>query len=185
MVRGHQERGVDVPAPASGLVLGEPLGQEVRHALGHLAGVDEDERGAVVPRVLGDAVEDVGHLPAAHHRLELGRGELDGHVEVAGVAAVDDDGSGTLGVDPGQQPCHQVERTLGGRQADALEASPALGHQRVEPLEAQREMAAALVAGQRVHLVHDDGAHVAQQRPGGRGGQQQIQRLGCRHEEVG
>ena len=40
----------------------------------------------------GDAVEDVGQLAAAGHRLELAVGQLDGHVEIPRVAAVDDGG---------------------------------------------------------------------------------------------
>ena len=73
VVGRHQQRGVDVATAAPGLVLGQALGQLVGHPLGHLPGVDEDQRRAVLPGVLGDAVEDVGHLPAADHRLELGR----------------------------------------------------------------------------------------------------------------
>ena len=172
-------------SPPRRLVLAQALGQLVGHPLGHLARVDEDQRGAVVPGVLGDAVEDVGHLTAAHDGLELGRGQLDGHLEVAGVAAVDDHGGRAVVVHAREQAGHQVERPLRGREADALEMAAALGDQRVESLEAQRQVAAALVAGQRVHLVDDHGAHAAQQRPRRGGGQEEVERLGRRDEEVG
>ena len=150
--------------PCSRLVGGQALGQLVGHPLGHLARVDEHQGGAMVPRVLGDAVEDVGHLAAAHHRLELGGGELDGHIEVAGVAAVDDDRGRPVLVHARQQPGDHVEGSLGGREPDALQPPAALGHQRIEPLEAEREVAAALVAGERVHLVDDHGPHPSEQR---------------------
>ena len=135
--------------------------------------------------VLGDAVEDVGHLTAAHHRLELGGGQLDRHIEIAGVAAVDDHGRRAVVVHAREQAGHHVERALGGREADALEAAAALGDQRVQPLEAQGEVAAPLVAGQRVHLVDDDGAHAAQHGPRRRRGEEEVERLGRGHQQVG
>ena len=64
-----------------------------------------------------------------------------------------------------EQARHQVERPLRGRQADALEATTALAHQGVQSFEAQRQVAAPLVAGQRVDLVDDDGPHPAQHGP--------------------
>ena len=57
--------------------------------------------------------------------------------------------------------------------------------QRVEALEAEREVAAPLVAGQRVHLVDDHRAHAAQQRPRRRRGEEQVERLGRGDEQVG
>ena len=139
----------------------------------------------MVPGVLGDAVEDVGHLAAAHHRLELGGRQLDRHLEVAGVAAVDDHRRRAALVHAREQPRHEVERALGRREPDALQAAAALGHERVEPLEAQREVAAPLVAGERVHLVDDHGAHAAQQRARRRRGEEEVERLGRGHEQVG
>ena len=184
VVGGDEQRRVDV-VPVGRFVLAQALGQLVGHPLGHLARVDEDQGGAVVPRVLGDAVEDVGHLAAAHDGLELGGRELDRHVEVAGVAAVDDHRRRAVVVHARQQARHQVERPLRGREADALEATAALGHQRVQPLEAERQVAAPLVAGQRVHLVDDHRAHAPQQRPRRGRGQEQVERLGRGDEQVG
>ena len=121
------------------------------HPFGHLPRVDEDQGGAVAARVLGDAVEDVRHLAAAHDGLELGRGQLNGHIQVAGVAAVDDHRRRPVVVHAGEQPRHQVERPLGGGEADALEAAPALADRAaVQPLEGQRQVAAPFVVGQRV-----------------------------------
>ena len=113
VVRGHEERRVDVAPAGAGLVGGQALGQLMGHPLGHLARVDEHERGAVVPGVLGDAVEDVGHLAAAHDRLELGGGQLDGHLEVAGVAAVDDHGGRPVVVHAREEAGHQRRGAAG------------------------------------------------------------------------
>ncbi len=180
----HEERRVDV-AVARGLLVGEPLGQLVGHPLRHLASVDEDEGGAVVAGVLRNAVQDVGHLAAAQHRLELGGGQLDRHLEVAGVPAVDDDRGRTALVHPREQPRHEVEGALRRREPDALQAASALVHERVEPLETQRQVAAPLVTGERVHLVDDHGADAAQQCARGRCGEEEVERLGSSHEQVG
>ena len=116
----------------------------------------------MLPRVRGDAVEDVGELAATRHRLELAVGKLDRHVEIAGVTAVDDHrGRATL-VHARKETGHNVEWALRGREADALQMPAALGDQAVQSLETQRQVAAPLVAGQRVHLVDDDGAHAPQ-----------------------
>ena len=136
VVRRHEERRVHVPA-APRIFAVESFGQLMGHPLGHLPRVDEDQGRAVMPGVLGDVVEDVGHLATAHHRLELGRRQLDRHFEVAGVAAVDDHRRGAVRVHAREQPGHQVQRLLRGRKPDALHPAAALGHQRVEPLEAR------------------------------------------------
>ncbi len=57
-------------------------------------------------------------------------------------------------------------------------------HQLVESLQTQSEMGPPLVTSQRVHLVDDDGVHVAQDGPRGRGGEQQVQRLGSGHQQI-
>ena len=101
------------------------------------------------------------------------------------MAAVDDDRGRAALVHSREQPGHEVERALRRRQPDALQAAPALGDERVEPLEAERQVAAALVAGQRVHLVDDDGAHPAQQRARRRRGEEEVERLGRGDEQVG
>ena len=152
--------------PALGALTGvEPLGQLVGDPLGQLPGVHEHERRAVVPDVVGDAVEHIGELGVAGNRLQLGGGELDGDVEVAAVSAVDDRRHGAPVPRPRQQPGHHLEGPLGGRQPDPLEPAAALGHHLCQPFEGQREVGAALVAGQGVDLVDDDGAHPAQHRP--------------------
>ena len=170
VVGGHLQGGVDrvdvgqpvgvvarsaagAPGDSAEAVMGDPLG--------HLAGVDEDQGGAVLEDVGGDAVEDVARAGAAGHRFELARRQLDGHVEVALVAAVDDGGRRPGRVGARQEPGHHLEGALGGRQPDALEAAPVLGHQPAQALEAEGEVGAALVAGQGVDLVDDHRVHAS------------------------
>ena len=62
--------------------------------------------------------------------------------------------------------------------------APPRGHQLVEPLERQRQVRAALVAGHRVDLVHDHGAHVREPAPARLGGEQDEERLGRGHQHV-
>ena len=109
--------------------------------------------------------------PAAGHRLELARRELDGHVEVAGVPAVDDGGRAPDRVAARQQAGHHLERALGGGQADALQPAAALRHQVGQPLEAEGEVGPPLVAGQGVDLVDDDRVDAGEHRRERGGGQ--------------
>ncbi len=184
VVGGDPEGSVDV-VTACRLVLAEALGQLVGHPLRHLAGVDEHQRGAVVPGVIGDAVEDVRHLAAAHDGLQLRGRQLDRHLEIAGVAAVDDHRGRAVVVHAREEPGDQVQRPLRRREPDALETAPALGDERIEPLEAQGQVAAPLVPRQRVHLVDDHGPHAPQEGAGRGGGQQEVEGLGRRDEQVG
>ena len=138
-----------------------------------------------VEDVVGDAVEDVGELAAAGHRLQFAVGQLDGHVEVPSVAAVHD-GRGPAGrIHPRQQAGDHLEGALGGRETDPLQPSPPGGDQMVEPLEGEGQMGSPLVPGQGVDLVDDHGVDTAQHRPGRRGRQQQVERLGRGDQQVG
>ena len=74
-----------------------------------------------------------------------------------------------------------VDRPDRRRETDALRG---LLEQRVEPLEADRQVRAALGGGDRVHLVDDDRVH-ALERLAGLARQHQIERLGRRDEDVG
>jgi len=72
---------------------------------------------------------------------------------------------------------HRIDR---GRQADTLWIPAGCG----QALEADGQMRATLGGGKGMHLVDDDGLHLAQ-RLGGRAGQHQEQRFGCGDQDVG
>ncbi len=73
------------------------------------------------------------------------------------------------------------DRLLGRRQAYP---SQRRAKQRFEPLEREREVRAALVAGDRMNLIDDHRSHVRQHFSPGLGGQQNVQRLGRRHDDM-
>jgi hypothetical protein len=169
---GRADGGAERFSRADGGAGGDSLGARpeseselVRDPLGHLAGVDEDQGGAMFQDVVGDPVEDVGELGPAGHRLELAGGELDGHVEVAPVPAVHDAGGGAGRVHARQEAGHHVEWSLRGREPDALEPAARGRNQVVQPLERQGKVGAALVPGQGVDLVDDHRVDVPEHRP--------------------
>ena len=153
-------------------VVAQALAELVREPLGQPAGVDEHDGGAVLLDQRSDAVEHVAHLLRRRDRLQLSLGELECEVEVALVTGVDDGREGTVA---DQQTADGLDRTLGGREPDPMGAGVT---QRLEPLEGQREVRAALVARDGVDLVDDDRLHRAQELPTLVAGDEQVQRLG-------
>ena len=81
----------------------------------------------------------------------------------------------------GQEPGHLLDRADRGGQPDPLRGPV---QQRVEPVQRDRQMGAALGAGDGVHLVDDHGADTAQHFPGP-AGEQQEQRFRCGDQDVG
>ena len=82
---------------------------------------------------------------------------------------------------PDQEARDLLDRLLRRRQADAHRR---LRGQRGEPLERQREMAAALVAGERVDLVDDHRARRREHPAARLRAEQHVERLGRRHDDV-
>ncbi len=166
--------------------LAEPLRERVRRPLGEPAGPDEDERRAVLPHDRGDAVVGLGPELLRRHRRELVPGDLDRDVEPAAPPDLDDRAarpSGAvhaLGAD--EEPRDLGDGIDGGGEADALRP-PA--RERLEPLERERQVRAALVAGERVDLVHDHGLDAAERCPAALAREQEVERLGGRDEDVG
>ena len=165
-------------------------------------GVAEDDRGAVRADQLEDARVHV--RPDAVIRLWIveperaGSGARGGGVRARLVHVVDRDdhldveGLAGTGVDDrdrarpvlavaAQEAGDLVERPLRGRQADALRRRVG---DRLEPLEREHEVGAALGRRERVDLVDDHGLHAAQRFARLRG-EHQVERLGRRDEDVG
>ncbi len=124
--------------------------------------------GDVLGRGTGRRVQ-VGHVLDRHHDAQL---------DLLGA------GRGGDGHRPGaaQERGHVLGRADRGRQADPLGRAAVRG-QRVQPFQGQGQVRAALVPGQRVHLVHDDRVHPAQRVPR-LGGEQQEQRFGRGDQDV-
>ncbi len=132
--------------------------ERLEHQLRLRAGVDEHDGDARVPDAAVDLrrgseahVPAPGQVPLRQHDRELWPG-----------AAPHLDQADPLGPPVGREV--GAERPGvgdGGREADA----PRPRRERRQPRQPERELVAALGAGQRVNLVHDHGAEAGEQRP--------------------
>jgi hypothetical protein len=169
-------------------VLAETLGELVRHPLGEAPGVREDEGGAMRADVTRDAVQDLAPLLRRRDGAELAAGHLDGEIEGATVAHVHDAAAGAaVGIrdvrtGSDQQARNRLDRPLGG--GEAHPRWPLLA-ERLQALEAERQVGAALVARHGVDLVDDHRPHVPQHLAAALGGEQQVERLGGCDQDVG
>src|SRR5262245_21015296 len=163
----------------------EALAERVRDALHQLPGVDEDDGGAMRADQRRDAVVDLTAQLVAGDRAELLVGRLNAQIERTAMAGVDDRamrtaiGRETTGAD--QQARDFIDRLLRRREPDALQ--PAAG-QRVETLHGKRQVRATLVGGDGVNLVDDQRRGIKQQRAAAFGGEQDVERLRGRDEDV-
>ena len=143
----------------------EALGQLVGHALGHLAGVDEDQGGAVLgtcPAMRSRTSANCPPLATASSSLRAARSPRRGR------------GGGRSRRWPAGAPASSRSagaRQQTGRRRRAAAAWPTArcaagppSPEVLEPLEAEGQVGSALVAGQGVDLVDDHGAHAAQHR---------------------
>ena len=80
-----------------------------------------------------------------------------------------------------EQASDILDRLLRRAEPDALQAA---ARERVEPFERQRQMRAALVAGDGVDLVDDHRLRVLQHLPAALGGEQDVERLGRSDQDV-
>ncbi len=154
-----------------------------RGALGH----DGPKRPVRLPRVLDRRPARTGAPPP---RAVAGAGKSpeggDGRHVAHGHAHRKVEARGRFGGHHGhrmrtaEEPGYFVARAHRGRQPDALGRSL---QQIVQPLQRKRQVRPSLVAGQGVHLVHDDRLNCAQ-RLSGRRREHEVQRLRCRDENI-
>jgi hypothetical protein len=159
-------------------VLSHELGELGGDALRHLPRVHEHERRAVSAHQLRDPLVDLGPLVVRAHRAQRRRGHLHAEVERTEGARVHDL---ARPIRPGQEPGDVLQRLLGRGEPHPLQGAAG---QALQPLQGEGQMRPALVAHQRVDLVHDDGAYGGQHPPPAVAGQEQIERLRSGHEHV-
>ena len=172
----------------------QPLGELMREPFGQPPRVDEHERRSMLLDERRDAIGDLAPELVRRHGAELARRHLDLQIQRAPRADLHDDWIWTAGA--GEELRDQLDRLLRRREPDARHGP---GRQRVEPLERQREMRAALVVRHRVNLVHDDGADGPENGAALLGREQDVERfrrrdqnvwrafqhrLACRHQRV-
>ena len=166
----------------------EPAGDAVVEVAGQPLGrppaLREDQRRAVRLHQLGDLLLSGVVDGVARGRQEVVDGGDHLDVEVAREAGVD--GDGIVAGAAGEERQRRFHRAHRGRAPDPLRTRSALARldQRLQPLERQRQVDAALVAHERVHLVHDDEARAGQRRPEPLAGQQDVERFRRRDEDV-
>ena len=159
-------------------VLAQDLRELRRDPLGHLPRVHEDERRAVLADEVGHPRVDLLPLLVRADGGERRGRDLDRQVERAEAARVHER---ALAPRADQEAADLVERLLRRREPDALDLAAA---ERLEPLEREGEVAAALVAHECVDLVDDHGAHVGQLGAAARAREQEVERLGRRDQDV-
>jgi len=191
MVRANQRRTAGILC--FGFV---ELVQALRQALGQAATVDEDQRRALRLDQLEQARVDrrpdrvgclgaqaFGQDGAARRRrrrlwiVHVFERDDDLQVEPFALAHIDER---DLTVGAAEKAAHFVERALGGGQADALHR--VFGDD-VKAFQGQRQVGAALGGGYRMDLVDDDPADRPEDLVG-TAGQQQVERLGRRDQNV-
>ena len=168
--------------------LGRDLVEAGGQPLGQAAGVGEDDGRAVLLDEVDDVLLDVGPdaggpsgiarllVVLARHRHVLDR-HHDPQVPLLGAGRGDD----LDGLRAAEEARDLVQRTHGRAEADPLRG---LVEERVEPLEADAEVGAALGAGDGVHLVDDHGVDAAQGLAR-LAGQHEEERLGRGDQDVG
>ena len=167
------------------VLVAQPVRETPRDALGHLARVDEDERGAVLENQRRQPVVVLLPHLARHDGFKRRPRHLERQVEIAPVPLVDHRAVGRAGLvhvrASDEKARDLVHRALRRRQADPLQG---LTGQRGEALQRQREMGAAPRADDGVNLVDDDGPHRPQALAAALRRQQQVQRFRRRDEDV-
>ncbi len=165
------------------VLFADALLERRRDALDQPPRVDEHDRRAMLAHERGDAIVDPAELLVRRDRAELVIGDLDREVEIAAMAGVDDVRHRAARAD--QQARDDLDRPLRRREPHAHGRRAArLRDEAIEPLERQREVTAALVAGNRVDLVDDHRAHAAERRAPALARELDEQRLGRRDQDV-
>ena len=152
-----------------------------RHPLDQPPRVDEHQRRPVRARQVGDAVVDLRPLLVGAHGAQLVLGTSMPRSRSRRWPTSTTAGAGRVPHSRRPRPPAAAPSPT----ARCAAAAPAgVADQRLEPLERQRQVRAALVGGHGVDLVDDHRAHVAQRAPPRIRGQQDVQRLGRGHQDV-
>ncbi len=156
--------GVEAPSSrqasmmSSDALCAEPFRESEGHALDEAPRVHEHDRRAMLARQRRQAIVELGPLLVGRDSAELVLRHLDGEIDLATSACVDDARLRPRG--PDEHPRRHLDRTYRGAEADALRLGPAApDDQAIEPGQREREVRSAFVGAERVDFVHDHGAH--------------------------
>ena len=139
------------------MLLADPLGQMARDALGQPPRIDENQRGAVLADQVRQPIVDLRPHLARHHGARAAPAAASSaRSRSRDVAAVDDGAVAQASRSvPTEKSGDLLDRLLRRRQPHAHQAAAG---ERLQALERQRQMRAALVAGDRMNFIDDDGA---------------------------
>ena len=162
------------------IVFAQSFAQVMSDPLRQPPGVDEHQRGTMLLNQFHQPV--VNLVP---HFVGGDRAELAGRAlrprDRACACARHRRSTGAGAAVAGQEMSHFFDRLLGGGKADAHRRTIS---QRLQPLQRKRQVRAALVVGHGVDFVDDDGFDIAQNRAALFRGQQNVERLGRRDQNV-
>ena len=159
------------------LVLAEPLRELVRDAFHVPARVHEHQRGPVLADQLGHAFAGLLPLLLGSDRVQLVARHFELHIERTPRSALDDRARPS----PGEEASDLLDGPLGRGEADPHASTPT---ERIQPLERDRQVRAALVAGDRVDLVDDHRPHRPQHAAAASARQQEVEALRRRDQDV-
>ena len=154
------------------VILAKNLGQLVRDPFGQAPRVDEHQGAGVLVDQFDDSGVDFSPLFVRADGREITGGNLDLEVEVSLVADVNHRGFTGLGPATDKKIGSAIDRLLGGRESDALKPG---GGQCFETFDAQRQVAASLVANQCMDFINDQRVDIGQRFPGLFGREHQVQ----------
>ena len=186
----ESQLGVETPLTGHAAVMGadlfiaELIGQRARQALGHAPCIDEHQRTAMLLDELNHARTNLARDFGRDHGFERRPRHFDGQIPRSTMPFVDN-GAGTrarviVGL-TGKEFRHPRNRALRCRQANTQRRTRG---QRVETRQAQGQVRTAFVADQRVYFVDYYCAHRTQHRPSAVAGQQDVERFGCRDQNM-
>ena len=166
-------------------LLPQALGHLVGQALDQPARVHEEDGRVVLAHQVGHAVEGVAPLLVGGDGADLVLGHLDGQVHLPRVARVDDQAvrlpaGGDVRCADEESP-DLLDGPLGRREADAGDRPVG---QPAQALDGEAQVGAALVVGDGVQLVEDQGADARQPAPPALGREQDVERLRRGDEHV-
>ena len=165
------------------MLLADAFGQVLGGAFGDPSLIDEDQRRLVVGHELGEPVVDFLPDLVGHHRCQWRVRNLQRQITLTNMPRIDDLDVVTV---RGSRPAHQKIRHRRqwldrGRQTDTHRLA---GAQRRQAFQRQHQMCAALAPRDRVQFVHDDRAQCAEHAPAAVRGQQDVQRLRRRDQNM-
>ena len=157
-------------------VVAHSVGQMESDALGQAPGVHENQGRSVSTGQFGDPV--VGLVPdlVRGNWAEFASRNFHAKVHRAPAADFHNHRRGPAGA--GEEPAQALDRLLRGGKADPGNRAPC---ECLQAFERKRKVRAALVVGNGMNLVDDDGLCGAKHLPASLGGQQDVERFGRRH----